>query len=72
MLIRYEKIEIFFSQNNLLIRVQSVRLEFLLPLKTNLSPFIFISLSCDERIFWYCTFDLNQQPLNCGGLFLGF
>jgi hypothetical protein len=39
-----KKIEIGFSQNDLLIRVRSVQLEFLLLLKTNFSPFRFISL----------------------------
>ncbi len=42
MLIRCEKkFEIGISQNDLSIRVQSVRLEFLLPPKTNSFPFRF-------------------------------
>ncbi len=40
----WNKIEIGLSQNDLLIRVWSVRLEFLLPPKTNYPPFRFISL----------------------------
>jgi hypothetical protein len=44
MLIRCKKIEISFSQNDLLIWVRSVRLEFLLLPNTNYPPFRFISL----------------------------
>jgi hypothetical protein len=40
-----KKNEIGFSQNDLLIGVQSVRLEFSLPPKTNSFPFRFISLN---------------------------
>jgi hypothetical protein len=41
-----KQIEIGFTQNNLSIRVGSVRLEFLLPPKTNYFPYRFISLKC--------------------------
>ncbi len=46
-----KKIEIGFSQNNLSIRVRSVGLEFLLPLKTDYPPFRFISLKLRQSSF---------------------
>jgi hypothetical protein len=51
-----KKNEIGFTQNNLSVRVRSVRLEFLLPPKTNYFPFRFISLICSllsSSIFIY-------------------
>jgi hypothetical protein len=47
----WKTIEIGFSQNNLLIRVRSVRLKFWFPPKTNFSPLRFISLNFGWRVF---------------------
>ncbi len=45
-----KKNEIGYSQNNLLIGVRSVRLEFLLPLKTNSFPFRFIRFMLEMKM----------------------
>ncbi len=57
-----KKIEIDFTQNNLSIRVRSVRLEFLLPPKPNFFSFRSISLIFSDYLI------LNVDPCdNCYG-----